>query len=696
MGVDWNNLSQLGASHMPKKAKTNHIPLTKVVLYKHGMGYFERCGKIAGPTSVPIFCAAEAIDDMLKSLLVLNLGAGRVGAVTYDSSKTTQMRFEEFGFDIRNSRGLVDLLGQLKGTPVKVTVSGQSITGRVMGLDTVEHIVADKTVREQQLVIYTGERTIKRYNFSSITAISIEDDAVAKEIGQQLELLFDTSKKKDKKRLQIAVEGTANRELFVAYSIPSPIWKTSYRLVFVPDGSLLLQGMAIVDNVQEEDWANVEMTLVSAAPISFIQPLYDPIQPHRRTIAPQGVIASGPVLAERAQQQELAWAMPMEVAATAAAAPAKAQSRAKLAMLGQTQEMAAPGFAGGSPGLAMQAAFAEEELRIVAEPSGELFEYKITRPVTVPHNSSALIPLVQQTIEGERISLYNAEKNSKFPYAAVRMKNTTDLTLEAGPVTVMEEHAYAGEAMLDVLKPNDSRMLPYAIDQGCHVILRSDTFRKPVWRVRSTFGFIYMDYREQFKQIYHIENLSDRKKVVYIEHPIHAGMNLAQGVKPVEATQNHHRFKVQIDAGKKHNLEVIEESDASYHMRIENVEAIDGRQLDWLLQQNYVNKDFLNFLSWLFQERSEILGLLENRRQLESKIAQYKANQERARENIKSLGTTSERYRQAIDEAEDKILQATQELNELNNTISTRERKFVEMMKVELMSELEQEVVQKK
>lgn len=682
---------------MPKKARSNQVPLTKVVLYKHGMGYFERCGKIAGPTSIPIFCAADAIDDMLKSLLILNLGAGRAGAVTYDSSKTTQMRFEEFGFDIRNSRGLIDLLGQLKGTPVKITVSGQSVAGRIMGLDSVEHIVADKTVREQQLVIYTGERTIKQYNLSSITAINIEDDAVAEELSQQLELLFDSSKKKDKKRLQIAVEGTASRELFIAYSIPSPIWKTSYRLVFVPDGTLLLQAMAIVDNVQEEDWNNVEMTLVSAAPISFIQPLYDPIQPHRRTIAPQGVIASGPVLAERAQQ-DIGWGMPLEAPAAAAGAiaPAMAQKRAKLAMMGQTQEMAVQGFAGNSPGQAMQVAFAQEELHIVAEPNGEQFEYKITRPVTVPHNSSALIPLVQQTIEGERISLYNAEKNSKFPYSAVRLKNTTGLTLEAGPVTVMEEHAYAGEAMLDVLKPKDSRMLPYAVDQGCHVIVRSDTLRKPVWRVRSTFGFIYMDYREQFKQTYHIENLSDRKKTIFVEHPIHSGMNLAQGAKPIEATQNHHRFKVLLDAGKKHNLEVIEESDASYHMRIDNLETIDSRQLDWLIQQNYVNKDFLNFLTWLIQERSEVLGLLENRRQLEIKIAQYKADQDRARENIKSLGTTSERYRQAIDEAEDKILHTTQELNELNAAISTRERKFAEMMKTELISELELEVSRKK
>jgi hypothetical protein len=656
------------------------------------MGYFERCGKISGPTSIDIFCAPTAIDDMLKSLLVLNLGGGRAGAVTYDSSKTTEMRFEDFGFDLRDCRGLADLVAVIKGTPVKVSVSGQSVSGRVLGLDEIEQIVGDKTVKENQLVLFTQDSIIKRYNFSAITSLHVEDEGMASEIKQQLELLFDKTKKKDSKRLKVAIEGTATREIFIAYSIPSPIWKTSYRLVFVPDGTLLLQGMAIVDNVQEEDWTNVQMVLVSAAPISFIQPLYDPIQPPRPVVAPQGVLSAGPVLAERAQREE-AMSSPRAKQMLRAAAPPPSPGApvpAQADSWGSTPSMFAQSMsAGASLSGAMQATIQEAGLPVETEDSGELFEYKISKPVSVPQNSSALIPLVQQTIEGERISLYNARKNSRFPFCSVQLKNTTDLTLESGPVTVMEEHAYAGEAMLDVLKPNDTRLLPYALDHGCHVIVRADTTRKPVWRVRVAYGIIYMDYVENYKTNYQVENLTDRQKVVLVEHPILPGMRLADGQKPIETSQSYHRFRVDLKPGKKATLEVVEETDYTFHVRLDNVEAIDPRQLDWLLQQNYVDKKLLDFLHVVMKERAELLSLLELKRNLETQIAQYKADQERARSNVKTLGTASDRYRQAIDEAEDKILQAQDELNSLLKTISERQMKFAELARAELSSELE-------
>lgn len=667
---------------MARKTRTNSVSLTKVVLYKHGMGYFERCGKITGPATVDLFCPSEAIDDMLKSLLVLNLGSGRAGTVTYDSSKTTDTRFAEFGFDIRQCRGLADMVAFLKGTPVKVSIAGQSVTARVLGADHVEQVIGDKIIKENQLVLFTGDGTIKRYNFSAITSLHIEDETIAGEIAQQLELLFDATKKKDKKRLRINVEGTANRELFIAYSIPCPIWKTSYRLVFVPDGTLLLQGMAIVDNVQDEDWNDVEMVLVSAAPISFIQPLYDPIQPARAIVAPQGFQSSGPVLAERAQQDQWSGTQ-MKARSVMPAALAKQAAPVASAYMAEQR------WDGGSSlGDMIQGGFQAQSLPVDASASGELFEYKINKPVTIPHNSSALIPLVQQTIEGERISLYNTQKHSKHPYSTVRLKNTTSLTLESGPVTVMEEHAYAGEAMLDVLKPGDSRMLPYALDQSCHVIIRSDTSRKPVWRVRQAYGIIYMDFREQYKTIYQLENLSEEQKTVFVEHPVIPGMALTGKIKPEETSQSFHRFRVELKPGKRHDLEVTEESDVSLHIRLDNLEAVDSRQLDWLIQQNYVNKEFETFLKRLISERAEILSLYENRKTLEASVAQYKADQERARQNVKTLGSSNERYRQAIDDAEDRIVQDSQALNSLNKVISEKEKQLAELLRKEILSEI--------
>jgi hypothetical protein len=299
--------------------KTSSLGLTKVVLYKHGIGYFERRGKATGPTKINLVCEASEIDDMLKSLLAL-VGNSRIDAVTYDSSKTLESRLAEFGFDISNSEGLSGLLAQMKGIPVTITASGENISGRMLGMDASEQVVNERILREEQLTLYTGDNSFKRIALSSINAIKVDDETMAGELRQQLELLFQNAKKKDRKSLSVILSEPGEHDVLIAYSIPCPIWKTSYRLVMHEESRVMLQGMAIVDNTQEEDWADVQVVLVSASPISFIQPLYDPVQPARPRIAAQGTRSAGPVLAERAARR------PEPVAASA---PMSARAKMK-------------------------------------------------------------------------------------------------------------------------------------------------------------------------------------------------------------------------------------------------------------------------------------------------------------------------------------------------------------------------------
>ncbi|HEY9868572.1 MAG TPA: hypothetical protein V6D08_05360 [Candidatus Obscuribacterales bacterium] len=664
---------------MSAEVKQDKVPLSRVVLYKHGVGFFERRGRLTGPAQIELSCRAEEIDDMLKSLLVLSVGGGRVSEITYECSKTLETRLAEFGFDIKRCSGLVDLVGQLKGTPVTVEVSGQSVGGRVIGLDQVDQIVGDVKLKDQQLVLYTDDHSFKRYSLSAISSIRVEDAKIAAEIKEQLQLLFEGTTRKDAKHLLVHLEEEQEREVIIAYSIPAPIWKTSYRLVFLSDGRLLIQGMAIVDNVQDEDWADVEITLVSAAPISFIQPLYDPIQPYRRTIEAQGIASAGPVVAERAQK----------VAAESWGAGASPPPRgaAVAGLRAAFTEM--PAFGAAPMAGALMEELESAELPVSTEEAGELFEYRIGTPVTVPSNTSALIPIVNEAIEGERISLYNGSRNVKHPYATVRLKNTTGLTLEGGPVTVMEEDSYAGEGLLDVLKPGDTRFLPYALDQGVHVIVRSDHQRRPLWRVRISQGFLYMDYRERYTQTYHLDNVSGRPKVVFIEHPVVPGMKLVGPDQPAETTQSYHRFRVELAEKEQKPFQVVEETDSVEHVRLDHVDSVDPARLETLLAQNVLDRKFVEFLQVLLHKRQDIIDLRETKRQAEAQLVQYEKDQERARENIKTLGTSSERYRKAIDQAEDRIMETRAVLKEILENMARLEREYAHLVAVEMMQELE-------
>jgi hypothetical protein len=204
-------------------SKSNGLPLTKIALYKHGIGYFERRGKFNGPGEIEILCGPGDIDDMLKSLLVLRSDERPISAVTYDSSKTLETRLAESGFDLRTCDGLLELLSRLKGTPVSVQTGNEVIKGRVIGLDEVEISVGDHTLDERQLVLYGDDNSFKRINATTISGLTVDDPSLAQEIQQQLELLFQSVRKKDRKMLKVQVAEEGEHDLTIAYSVPSPI-----------------------------------------------------------------------------------------------------------------------------------------------------------------------------------------------------------------------------------------------------------------------------------------------------------------------------------------------------------------------------------------------------------------------------------------------------------------------------------------
>src|ERR1043166_5566446 len=117
---------------------------------------------------------------------------------------------------------------------------------------------------------------------------------------------------------------------------------------------------------------------------------------------------------------------------------------------------------------------------------GDLFEYQIAQPVTVPRDRSALIPIVQTRMEGERVSVFNSSAGRTRPMSGLLLKNTSPLTLEGGALTVIDGDAYAGEALMERLKPSEQRLVSFALDLGTLVTVRDgeDADDSPAFLVR--------------------------------------------------------------------------------------------------------------------------------------------------------------------------------------------------------------------
>ena len=259
--------------------------------------------------------------------------------------------------------------------------------------------------------------------------------------------------------------------------VETPIWKTSYRLILsdkkpgaveVPvaptsqpaaDGSL--QGWAIIENQTDNDWNNVELSLVSGRPISFVENLYQPLYiPRARWWSRSCSPASGRRHTRRewSRRQRLRhprWhRQPCRPVAAREGGFLSAKRAATKSGYDGQDSVLLPNANGGGDEYAAGPMDATKSISSVASATsiGELFEYTVGN-VTLPRQRSAMIPIITDPIEVERVSIYNPRVLARNPLNGARVKNTTKKHLLAGPVTVLDGATYAGDAQIDNIPP---------------------------------------------------------------------------------------------------------------------------------------------------------------------------------------------------------------------------------------------------
>ncbi|HSC77895.1 MAG TPA: hypothetical protein VLB32_04970, partial [Candidatus Acidoferrales bacterium] len=442
------------------------LPVRKVVLYKNGIGYFEHLGQVKGAQEVEITLPSSQLNDVLKSLTVIDLGRGQVSGVTYDSAAPLDRRLAELPIDLSSSRGLVEFLNQIRGTDVEIRAPGGTVTGRLMGAELRTRSTAPGATSQYiQVSVYSGGAEVKLVELESVGALRITDVNLASDIGRYFELL-SSAKQRDVRRLRIQTTGSGDRQLYVSYTSEAPIWKTTYRVVLDPKQKPLLQGWAIVDNTTPMDWDNVELSLVAGAPVSFVQNLSQPLYARRPVVPlPEGFqVTPQTHEATLEEEGEVGAGMPMGIPEAPAAGPVglldkDEMRRERAAKAASVSEMAIGRGMGVGEAMRQNAPEAAR-----GQALGEQFEYSLRQPVTIRRNQSALLPIIHTEVEGEKVTLYNESSGQIRPWLAVWLKNSSGLTLDAGSFTVIDTNAFAGEGLTTTINPGESRLLSYALD----------------------------------------------------------------------------------------------------------------------------------------------------------------------------------------------------------------------------------------
>ncbi|AGC42011.1 hypothetical protein MYSTI_00661 [Myxococcus stipitatus DSM 14675] len=638
------------------------LSIRRVVLYKHGVGYFERRGGVVGSSPLHLDFKARDMNDVLKSLTVLDLSGGSVSAVSYDSTKPLEQLLAEATIRIPEDGSLTALLGQIKGARVRARVGGGQVEGAIIGLESLALAAGETSLVRPFLTLLVGG-SLRTFDVLDISELEFLDEAVRKDLEFYLSTVL-SSYKKDSKRMTILTSGEGEREVFVSYVLESPVWKTSYRILLDEGEPPLLQGWALVDNTGDEDWVDVSLSLVAGLPVSFVHDLYNPRYMQRPVVEVRTEAAAAPVIPQESYERESAV---MDEMADEAEMLAPPPPPAPMRSQGKLRKELASSRGGGGPRLREVLAQSTPVTTLTKE-VGDLFEYGVDRPVTVHRNQSALVPILHRPFEGRRVLLYNRATREKNPMACIELKNTTGLTLEGGPVTVTEDERYVGEAMLDTMKPQDSRFVPFAVELGCVVSVEDKTDDGPVFRAVVSRGLLVTEFFHVRRTKYLVRNKSPRAQVLYVEHP-RTGWELDKDMPaPAETTDGFWRFKRELAAGAQEELVVAERTRGQRQYAISN---LGSDEVAFFLSQRYVDKAMAEALREVMALREKVAALTREEQQLNTERAQLFKDQERIRSNIESLKSGAsqrelvERFVTKLNEQEDRLEVITRELERM-------------------------------
>ncbi len=649
-------------------APAAELPVRDVVLYKNGVAFFQRTGEIKPGETIKLDFKSSEMNDLLKSLTVSDNAGGKVTALRYDSAEPLDRQLAEFPVQIGPNQNLSSFLDRMKGASLTVRYGTESLTGTILSARTVPGGRDQPDHEQLTLILDSGD--LRNLELTGIPSLRFNDPAIERQLRAYLRVISN-SRAADRRSIYIDATSAAARTVSASYMIPSPIWKSSYRLL-LDDKSPMLEGWAIVDNTTADDWANVHLSLVSGRPVSFISRLYEPRYRQR----PYGDLAEETSVGPRVYEGGV-------IGGIIANSPAPPPAPAMLGAVRRDEVMSRDALSKKMEAQEFKRVqqFSSVAVNTAGREVGELFEYGFSTPVTVKRGESAMLPFLQEKITSRKLLIYSDE-SSVNPMNAAEITNSTGKTLDGGPITVYDGGSYGGEALVETLKAGDKRLISYAVDLGTRVTTRIDSERELVREIHLNRGILTTRAAQQETKVYSVKNVDQKAKTLVIEHPLRDGYKLLNA-KPVETTAHAHRFELKLAPGAESKFPVSEE------FIFENTLGIQSQSPESLLvliQNKAISDAGRRALQSIADKKREIAAADSDMNRMSAESQEIERDQNRIRQNISSLSHISgqeaqvQQYSRQLAAGEAKIVTLRDQANDIRKKRQTLQTSLDDMI----------------
>jgi hypothetical protein len=635
--------------------------LQRVVLSTGGVAYFELAARVEGDARLTLPVRLDQVDDVLKSLVVLD-PAGAPAGVEVAGREPLAQRFRDLPFPAEALESPVALLLALRGAEV-MTRGARELSGRILSVtqDRVRLPDGQGTVTRYRLTL-ASEQGLRHVLLEDLESLRFTDRELGAQVREALALIA-AYRAKDTRSVHIHTHGQGAREVRLGYLAAAPLWKVTYRLALDPEGeNALVQAWGLLENMTGRDWQGVQLSLSSGNPVTFRQSLYQSYYVERPEVPVEvlGRVLPPPDTGAVARPEPQAAPMPPMAAE-------RALKRGRAAMLSAPAESFDEIMAGAA---------AEEAPPVAAASAEEVAEqvlFTVERPVDVAAGHSLMVPIVHRRLPARRLVLYQPETHPRHPLGAVRLTNESETALPPGVVTVytaQEAGAYLGDARLDGIPAGDSRLLTFAVDRNLSVDRDSHSQRE-VTRGRIVAGVLHLTRLERRLTDYRLRTTQDR--TLWLEHPRRSGWRLVshRDARLEEETADRYRLGLDLEAGESQTLQVVEERQVEETQHLSNLRP---QQIQLYANDKTLPDDLRAAFARVAELQARVEELEQAIRRAEAEVESVHEDQERIRRNMESLDRNSDLYRRYVDKLtaqEDRLEQTDRRLKSLRDAHTT-------------------------
>jgi hypothetical protein len=634
-------LAACGHARHPYATTGGALSLSKVVLYRNGVGYFERAGHVDG-NALTIRVRKDQVNDLLKSLTVVEKAGGRAVSISMplDPRSWANAATATLG---PGAGSLAEVLDKLRGTWVTLHTTHGSVNGRILLVESLDESVgpAGQERHEQDYkVTLLDEDKMNVVRLSQVRGITLHNGDIAMQFQRSLDATAGEGMFQQVD-VTIRLAGRHENDLIVSYVVSAPMWKPTYRVVLPESGKgqALLQGWAVVDNTTGEDWRDVKLALTSGAPIAFRYDLHTP-----RDVVRQDLSAVGSQKHAQVSVGETGYAQADSIVATGAApsvmpAPAppppppstksgvhaggggRAKSYApkadkksvdKSEVYGGEAVTEQPPADYDQPAVDPDMLARSMQANTKASAISGLTRYDLAEKLTVPDGTSTMVAILNDKVEGEETFLFRPggagmgyEAN---PYRVIRFKNSTPFALESGPISIYSGGSFVGEGISEPVSANVDVTIPFAVESSLIASMRQQYGGDEMRLVKIVRGVMEVETFSRRTTTWEIKSQQPRKAetTIYVRHP-KAGGSFELKPRPpgTEDLPDAYLIPIKIAAGGVDaKLDVIEQTPARSQMSIWDARSLP--LLEGILAQGNLDSDIRKKLEPIVKLRQEV------------------------------------------------------------------------------------------